>query len=449
VANVDVYDTLPVVSPPFPLSFTPNISGGTGNNTLIFNPDSEGVTFNPVDFTTISGTNGNDNINASGTVGHGVTILGLGGDDTLTGTNDKDTIDGGDGKDTIFGLGADDNLSGGGGDDTVWGGDGNDTVNGNDGNDTLHGEAGNDTLEGGIGNDFLSGGDGNDALRGGDGDDVMRGGQGDDNLDGGAGSDTADYADSPAGVNVTLEGGKADADGWGNKDVLVNMENINGSAHNDTLVGDANNNIINGNGGDDTIVGRAGDDSLFGGDGNDRIDGEDGNDSLGGGAGDDYLLGGKGDDVLNGDAGNDRMWGEEGTDRLSGGGGADEIDGGLGLDYLEGGPNDQSTDILFLNYDLVQGAIEDLAAIGGPAFRDIFRVQTLQFAENPNAPGAFDPWTPQQVKGGAMNQTQRIDAQFELDARLDPANVIGARLIVFSDFDGGDGADGDLLEFLS
>src|SRR5690606_20231683 len=144
-----------------------------------------------------------------------------------------------------------------------------------------------------------------------------------------------------------------------------------------------------------------------------------------------------GDDVLTGDAGNDRIWGEEGTDRLSGGAGADELDGGLGLDYLEGGPNDQSTDILFLNYDLVQGALEELAAVGGPAFRDIFRVQTLQIPTDPNHPANKDPWLPLQMLGGAMNQTQRIDAQFELDARLEPANVIGARLIVFSDFDGG------------
>jgi Ca2+-binding RTX toxin-like protein len=449
VANADVYDTVPVVSPPFPLGFTPNITGGTGNNTLVFNPDSEGVTINPVDFTTISGTNSNDSINASGTVGHGVTILGLGGDDTLTGTNEQDTIDGGEGNDTIYGLGHDDNLSGGGGDDTVWGGDGNDTIFGNDGNDSLNGEAGNDTIEGGLGNDFLDGGDNNDTLRGGDGDDVLRGGQGDDLLEGGPGSDTADYSTSPAGVNVSLENGKADADGFGNTDVLVEMENINGSAHNDVLVGDAGDNVINGNAGNDDIAGRAGNDTLFGGDGDDRLDGEDGDDNVSGGDGNDLLLGGKGDDVLNGDNGDDTLYGEEGTDRLSGGLGSDHIDGGLGLDYLEGGPNDLATDYLYLNYDQVQGAIEDLAAVGGPAFRDYFRVQTLQFAENPNDPGAFDPWIPQQLKAGAMNQSQRLDAQFELDARLDPANVIGARLIVFSDFDGGDGTDGDILEFLS
>jgi Ca2+-binding RTX toxin-like protein len=449
VANVDVYDTIPVMSPPFPLAFTPNISGGTGNNTLVFNPDSEGVTFNPVDFTTISGTNGNDNINASGTAGHGVTILGLGGDDTLTGTNEKDTLDGGEGKDTLYGLGHDDNLSGGGGDDIVWGGAGNDTIHGNDGNDSLNGEAGNDTIEGGLGNDFLDGGDNNDTLRGNEGDDVLRGGQGDDNLDGGDGSDTADYSTSPAGVVVTLEGNKADPDGFGNKDSFTSIENINGSDFNDVLTGDANNNVINGRAGADDIAGRAGNDTLFGGGDNDRVDGEDGDDSVNGDGGDDLLLGGKGDDVMTGGDGIDKMYGEEGTDRLTGGGGADELDGGLGLDYLEGGPNDLSTDILWLNYDQVQGAIEELAAIGGPAFQDVFRVQTLQFADNPLHPAPFSPWAPQQLRAGALNQTQRIDAQFELDARLDPANVIGARLIVFSDFDGGDGANGDILEFWS
>ncbi len=106
---------------------------------------------------------------------------------------------------------------------------------------------------------------------------------------------------------------------------------------------------------------------------------------------------------------------------------------------------------MFLNYDLAIGAIEDLAAAGGAGNRDYFDVQTLVFSDNPNAPAAFNPWTPQQVRGavGTMNQNARLDAQFELDARLQPANLVGARLIVFSDFDGGDGTDGDILEYLS
>jgi Ca2+-binding RTX toxin-like protein len=449
IRNADVYDTVPVLSPPFPIPFVPNISGGTGNNTLEFNPDSEGVNISPVDFTTIIGTNKNDVINASGTAGHGVTILGLGGDDTLTGTIDKDTIDGGEGKDTIFGLDNDDNLSGGNGDDTVWGGPGNDNIQGNDGNDSLNGEAGTDTIDGGLGNDFLDGGDNNDTLRGGDGDDVLRGGQGDDTLDGGLGSDTADYSNSPAGVIASLEANKSDADGFGTKDTYTSIENLNGSAFNDVLTGDANNNVINGNAGADDIVGRDGNDSLFGGSENDRLDGEGGNDSVSGGDHNDLILGGIGDDVLNGDGGDDTMYGEQGTDRLTGGLGTDTIDGGLGLDYLEGGPNDQATDFLYVNYDQVQGAIEELAAVGGPAFQDYFRVQTLQFADNPLHPAAPSPWVPQQLKAGALSQTERIDAQFELDMRMTPANVIGARLIIFSDYDGGDGQFGDILEFLS
>ncbi len=339
VKNVDAYDTT-TVGAPFPLPFTPHIEGGTGNNTLAFNPDSEGVTFSPTDFTTISGTNGNDVIDASGTTGHGVTILGLGGDDTLTGTGDKDAIDGGEGKDTIYGGGADDSLSGGGGDDNVHGGAGNDTVNGNDGNDLLYGDDGNDTLDGGLGNDSLFGGNDNDTLKGGEGDDLLQGGAGNDNLDGGPGQDTADYIDAPASVTASLEKGKADNDGYGNVDTYTSVENLNGSNYADTLTGDGGNNIINGNGGDDVIVGRAGDDGLYGGDGDDRIDGEDGNDTVGGGNGADYLLGGPGDDIMTGDAGDDDMWGEQGTDRLSGGLGADNIDGGLGMDYLEGGPNE-------------------------------------------------------------------------------------------------------------
>ena len=450
VANVDDYDTVAVTNPPFPLAFNPSIVGGTGNNTLQFNPDSGGVNISPTDFTTIIGTNGADTINASGTVGHGVNIFGLGGDDNITGTNDKDTIDGGDGKDTINGLGADDNLSGGGGDDNVYGGAGNDTINGNDGNDNLNGEDGNDNIDGGNGNDFLDGGNNNDTLKGGEGDDTLRGSDGADSLDGGPGSDWADYINSPGAVNVNLEKNEATNDGWGNKDTFTSIENINGSNFDDLLNGDAGDNKINGNDGLDKITGRAGNDTLSGGAGDDWIDGEDGNDVVNGDDGNDpLLLGGSGDDVINGGNGDDKMWGEDGTDRLIGSYGSDELHGGLGLDYLEGGPNDLATDYLYSNYDLAEGAIYDLASVGGPGYQDIFRVQTLVFADKDGNGNALGPWVPQEAAGAAMNQNQRIDAQFELDARLSPGNVIGARLLIFSDFDGGDGVNGDLLEFLS
>ncbi len=448
VRNADDLDTLPVVSPPNPVGFDPSILGGTGDNTLEFNPNSPGVSFDPVDFKNIIATNNGDDIDASGTP-FGVNIQGLGGDDILRGTDSDDAISGGEGKDTIFGQGGKDNLNGGGGDDTIEGGGGEDTIEGNDGNDTLRGGDANDTIRGGNGNDFLDGNVGNDSLFGDDGDDVLRGSEGDDKLNGGNGSDTADYSTSPAGVDIELNKNKTNNDGFGNKDDLTDIENLNGSDFEDLLIGDDGDNRINANDGADTIKSLNGNDEVNGGGGDDRVNSGEGNDIVNGDGGNDLILGRAGDDRLNGGSGADTIFGELGMDMITGGTGPDRVNGGLGLDYLEGGPNEvggesgeSATDSMETNYDLLGAAIEDLAVVGGPAFTDNFFVETLVF--DTEKKGDFDPF---QKPGPAMNQNQRIDSQFELDARLQPANIIGARNIIFSDFDGGDGATGDTLFF--
>ncbi|NJK27973.1 MAG: hypothetical protein HC925_04850, partial [Coleofasciculaceae cyanobacterium SM2_3_26] len=55
------------------------------------------------------------------------------------------------------------------------------------------------------------------------------------------------------------------------RDILVEIENLVGSAFNDTLVGDAGDNRINGNSGDDLIEGGNGADTLIGGGGADTF----------------------------------------------------------------------------------------------------------------------------------------------------------------------------------
>ena len=117
--------------------------------------------------------------------------------------------------------------------------------------DKLVGAGGADTIKGGAGNDFLSGGGENDALFGEAGDDTLEGGPGRDTLDGGANGvagDTITYARSAAAVRVNL--GKATATGGDAEgDVIMNIENIIGSAGDDWLRGDANDNILTGGGG--------------------------------------------------------------------------------------------------------------------------------------------------------------------------------------------------------
>ena len=149
------------------------------------------------------------------------------------------------------------NLVGTLGNDTLLGGDGHDTLSGLDGNDSLTGQGGNDSLLGGAGSDTLQGHAGNDTLDGGANSDSMMG-------SGWWTRDAASYWMSPSAVHVNLVTATA-SDGFGGTDTLINIENIEGSNHNDTLTGDANDNYLYGNSGSDSIQGGAGNDTLKGG----------------------------------------------------------------------------------------------------------------------------------------------------------------------------------------
>lgn len=121
----------------------------------------------------------------------------------------------------------------------------------------INGTPGDDVLVGTPVDEILLGGAGNDQLTGGGGADV---------LDGGSGIDTARYDNSPAAVTIDLAAGTGlggDAQG----DTLIGIENVVGSAFNDTLRGDGGANVLIGGAGDDILQGRGGNDLLVGGDG--------------------------------------------------------------------------------------------------------------------------------------------------------------------------------------
>lgn len=255
------------------------------------------------------------------------------------------------------------------GDDLVYAKDGNDRVYGLDGNDILYGEGGNDTLYGGGDDDNLSGGDGDDTLDGGDGADIM---------DGGDGIDTVTYASATGGVVIALGLNGADGTGEENEaegDIIRNVENIIGSAHDDDLIGNELANDIKGGKGDDLIEGGAGADTLDGGDGFDWLSyegsdkavnvtlgiagkagkasggdaqgdkfvnfeglvGSDHADTLNGSAEDNWIEGGKGNDKIKGNAGHDLLYGDAGDDTLNGDDGDDFLEGGAGKDTINGG----------------------------------------------------------------------------------------------------------------
>ena len=210
--------------------------------------------------------------------------------------------------------------------------------------ENLTGSAFNDTLTGDADANILNGGAGNDTLDG---------GAGNDTLDGGDGTDTAAYGrPRQAAVTVSLAVSTAPAQNTGGagSDTLVEIENLTGSAFNDTLTGDGNANILSGGAGDDTLNGGAGNDTLDGGAGTDTASYTASADVGGdrqawrsataqntGGAGTDTLIAvsrtsrARLNDTLTGDGNaNSAERRRAGNDTLNGGAGDDTLDGGAG-----------------------------------------------------------------------------------------------------------------------
>jgi Ca2+-binding RTX toxin-like protein len=225
--------------------------------------------------------------------GLGNALSGGGGDDEIAGRAGDDTLDGGDGDDLLVGGDGADSFIGGLGIDTVAFdgtvgvtvdltaltagggqalgdviGDDIENLGGGSGDDDFTGSGGVNLLSGGIGNDTLRGMAGGDTLTGGVGDDIMMGGAGGDLMDGDAGTDTLSYADSTAGVVVSLGTGQG-AGGFAEGDRFSLVENITGSAFGDRLTGVSGGNLLQGLGGNDILVGAAGGDTLDGGAGTD------------------------------------------------------------------------------------------------------------------------------------------------------------------------------------
>ena len=410
------------------------LNGGSGMDWVIYQGSDAGVAVNLVNNSAEGGhaegdiIDGFENVGGSGyqdvligddSANH---LDGKDGDDELRGNGGDDMLEGGAGADNLDGGTGDDLLSGGSGADLLHGGTGADQLNGGSGVDwityqgsdtgvtvnladntaegghaqgdviteienvigtgygdilvgnnadnQLSGYDGDDELQGKEGNDSLDGGNGADRLYGGDGDDELRGGSGADVLDGGDGVDWVSYQGSDRGVWVRLDSGRGGF-GHADRDVLVDIENIIGSDHNDTLKGDEGSNHLIGGGGDDKLWSSSGNDIMDGGDGDDRVNyysspaavtvnletglgegghaegdiyidiervtGSDFGDILIGDDSFNRLTGGKGDDEIHGNDRTDRLEGGDGADKLWGGDGADQLVGGDGADQLVGG----------------------------------------------------------------------------------------------------------------
>ena len=392
--------------------------GGPGNCTAVYSGPYSSYTISPYDFGfQVSGPDGTDILYGVGVlrfsdrqvaIGSFVSLTARPGGDILIGDSWADTLVSGPGNDTMDGKDGYDTAVFSGnfaaytftqsnGVVTVQGPDGTDsltniealrfadqtvlasnlpshsglTLTGTSGNDTLTGGSGDDTISGLAGNDSLNGGAGNDTLNGGGGADTLDGGDGNDTLNGGAGNDTATYWDAASGVTVSLQLSGAQNTGGAGTDTLSGIENLTGSAFNDTLTAGATGSTLQGLAGNDVLVSGSGNDTLDGGIGNDiaafsgayasytvsptSVSGPQGTDTLAsievlrfsdrqmvvgsGGAtmfaraGGDLLFGGPGDDVVSSASGANIQAGA-GDDQIFSVWTNDVLDGGPGTDTL-------------------------------------------------------------------------------------------------------------------
>jgi Ca2+-binding RTX toxin-like protein len=191
------------------------------------------------------------------------------------------------------------------------------------------GYGGTDTL---IGIEEFVGSNNNDTMRGSDanpgGWEIFYGEKGNDLIDGRGGFDEAGYVDDISGVVVNLATGIA-TDGWGGTDTLLNIEGVEGSSFNDSLVGNAADNSLDGRGGNDTLNGGAGIDTAEYNQAAGAVQvnlalgtstGADGNDTL---ISIENIRGGVFGDTLTGDANANRIFGGAGNDTIDGAAGTD------------------------------------------------------------------------------------------------------------------------------
>jgi len=213
-----------------------------------------------------------------------------------------------------------------------------------------------------------------DILTGNTGNNIIIGGAGADNLDGSTGIDTVSYASSTAAVVVNLGITTAQSGGDAQGDILVNIESILGSAYNDTLTGNSVANKIDGGSGTDTVSyinstaavtvnlgvttaqtgGYAAGDTLF------SIE------NLIGSAYNDTLKGNSGNNIITGGVGADRIDGSTGTDTVSYVTSAAGVNVNLGVTTAQAG-GDAAGDTLVSIESIIGSAYSDTFTSGSVA----------------------------------------------------------------------------------
>jgi Ca2+-binding RTX toxin-like protein len=455
------------------------------------------------------------------------------GSDTLVsieaahGTHHADSITLADGGSYVFARAGADTLMGGSGDDNFYPGSGADSVDGgagfdivnyrDDGNDSgtpatsTQGVSVNlktgtatdnwgttDTLKsielvwGSIYNDNLVGGDTANGAFQTDGFEGFRGEEGNDTIDGGTGFDRVYYDNSPFAVSVTLGGSSTGTarDGWRSDnsnpasdgtDTLINIEEVRGSAYNDTLTGSdeagryesfegrAGNDIIDGKGGTDRAnyqtspnavnVNLASGTARDGWRSNNSDPASDGTDTL---ISIEEVRGSNFNDTIVGSADGNVIQGQSGDDLISGGDGGDTMTGGAGNDTLDGGaqrllPNPSDTANVSNEFDVAiysdatEGVTVSLGAdgmsgsatgpgVGTDVLRDIEFVIGSRFADQITGSNRIGV---EIFRGGAGDDTIRGGDPSGTDLGFSYADYRDASAAVTVDLAAGSASGGD------
>lgn len=459
-----------------------------GNHILDGGADIDTLSFNALGFALTSG------VSASLLLQGAAQATGLGNMtisnvENLSGTLNADTLTGDGNANALYGAGGNDILSGGGGNDQLFGDALISAYNPVDGNPsgpaiytdvTLFGQAaGNDVLDGGAGDDFLNGGEG---------------------------SDTASFASWSERVIASLNnfgnGFATNQDGTEN-DSLVSIENLSGSAYNDSLNGNNFANILTGGAGHDLLFGRGGDDVMIGGEGDDFLRGSDGADTLDGGNGWDRVSSfvpsptagimfdlniqgiaqetGQGmdiligiehasgttlNDTLTGNGGDNWLWdgsdgdpavAASGNDVINAGGGNDLVETGNGNDVVSGGTGTDTLSVLGGQSEItaagvtfslaLQGAVQATGqgSINATGFENVSGSIHNDALGGDNADNILlGDWGSDSLSGGDGNDTLYGDGRLHVDTHLTGGS--GA-ITLFGDaeatFPGGLGVDGN------
>ena len=257
-------------------------------------------------------------------------------------------------------------------------------------NDNLVGNESDNTLSGYKGDDYINGAAGDDTLYGDEGDDTLNGGLGDNKIYGGEGKDIVQFSDSGLDrvvVDLSESTGKkySSSNVLLGTDTLSDIEVVEGTSGNDTLLGNNNNNELYGGKGDDTLNGRGGVNYL---DGGTNVDGSIENDwvnftsqatvnlsaqtaTIAGNVSTvvniENITGSAYGDILTGSSVSNIIHGESGDDTISGNDGSNVLDGGDGIDTLSYSFYSNSVDNKGLTIDMstgnaIHGTYEDLVS---------------------------------------------------------------------------------------